>query len=65
MVKLIEEAASQIQSLKADAKLNNKIIATQEELIQLQYQAIEVRNQFIAMLESQLKIQDNALNREI
>jgi len=65
MVKLIEDATSQIQSLKADAELNNKIIATQEELIQLQYQAIEVRNQFIALLESQLKIQDNALNREI
>ena len=63
MVKLIADATSQIQSLKADAELNNKIIATQEELIQLQYKAIEVRNQFIAVLESQLKIQDTYLNK--
>ena len=63
MVKLIEDAASQLKSLKADAELNNKIIATQEELIQLQYKAIEVRNQFIAVLESQLKVQDTYLSK--
>jgi hypothetical protein len=63
MVKLIEDTASQIQSLKDDDELNNKIIAAQEELIQLQYQAIEVRNKFIAMLESQLKIQDIYLSK--
>ena len=48
IVKLIADATSQLKSLKADAELNNKIIAAQEELIQLQYQAIEVRNKFIA-----------------
>ena len=63
MIKLIADATSQIQSLKDDVELNNKIIATQEELIQLQYKAIEVRNQFIAVLESQLKIQDTYLSK--
>ena len=65
MEKLRADATIQLQNLKDEAEVNNKIIAAQEELIQLQYQAIEVRNKFIAMLESQLTIQDNAINREI
>jgi hypothetical protein len=44
-------------------KLNEQIIVAQEELIQLQYQAIEARNKYIAILESQLKIQDIYLNK--
>jgi hypothetical protein len=63
MIKLITDATSQIQSLKDDAELNNKIIVAQEELIQLQYQAIEARNKYIAILESQLKVQDIYLNK--
>ena len=63
IVKLIADATSQIQSLKANAELHNKIIATQEELIQLQYKAIEARNKYIAVLESQLKIQDTYLSK--
>jgi hypothetical protein len=63
MIKLITDTTSQIQSLKDDAELNNKIIVAQEELIQLQKQAIEVRNQFIAFLESQLKIQDKDISK--
>ena len=44
-------------------KLNEQIIVAQEELIQLQYQAIEARNKYIAILESQLKVQDTYLNK--
>ena len=63
MEKLRADATSQIQSLKDDAELNNKIIVAQEEMIQIQKQAIEIRDKFIAMLESQLKIQDIYLSK--
>jgi hypothetical protein len=65
MVKLIEDTASQLQSLKADAEVNNKIIVAQEELIQMLKYDVEARDKYIALLESQLRIQDIAINRNI
>ena len=65
MVKHIEDTASQLQNLKDEAEVNNKIIVAQEEMIQLLQLAVQERDKFIAFLESQLKIQDNAINKEI
>lgn len=65
MVKLIADATSQIQSLKDDAELNRKIIVKQEEFLQRLEHAVEIRDKYIVLLESQLRIQDIAINRNI
>jgi hypothetical protein len=41
--------------------MQERIIATQEELIQLLQHSLEGRNKFITVLENQLNIQDNAI----
>ena len=65
---LLEQAKEmekeQTQSLKDDAELNHKIIVKQEEFLQRLEHAVGVRDKYIVLLESQLKIQDSYITKK-
>jgi phage tail tube protein FII len=56
----INEANIQLRAAMDKLDMQERIIATQEELIQLLQHSLEGRNKFITVLENQLSIQDNA-----
>jgi hypothetical protein len=57
----ISEANIQLRVAMDKLDMQERIIATQEELIQLLQHSLEGRNKFITILENQLNIQDNAI----
>ena len=59
-----EMEREQIQSLKDDAELNHKTIVKQEEFLQRLEHAVGIRDKYIVLLESQLKIQDNYITKK-
>ena len=65
---LLEQAKEmekeQTQSLKDDAELNRKIIVKQEEFLQRLEHAVDIRDKYIVLLESQLKIQDSYITKK-
>lgn len=61
LTEVMNEANIQLRIAKDKLDMQERIIATQEELIQLLQHSLEGRNKFIAVLESQLSIQDNAI----
>lgn len=61
ITEVMNEANIQLRVAMDKLDMQERIIATQEELIQLLQHSLEGRNKFIAVLESQLSIQDNAI----
>ena len=61
MITTINEANIQLRVAMDRLDMQERIIATQEELIQLLQHSLEGRNKFITILENQLSIQDNAI----
>jgi len=57
----INEANIQLRVAMNKLDMQERIIATQEELIQLLQRSLEGRDKFITVLENQLSIQDNAI----
>jgi len=57
----INEANIQLRVAMDKLDMQERIIATQEELIQLLQRSLEGRDKFITVLENQLSIQDNAI----
>ena len=61
ITEVMNEANTQLRVAMDKLDMQERIIATQEELIQLLQHSLEGRNKFITVLENQLSIQDNAI----
>jgi hypothetical protein len=63
--KVINEASAQLRIAKDKLDTQERIIKTQEEMIEMLKATIANRDKFIAILEGQLVIQDNAINKSM
>lgn len=63
ITEVMNEANTQLRVAMDKLDTQERIIAMQEEMIQLLQHSLEGRNKFIAVLEGQLSIQDNAINK--
>jgi len=60
---VINEASIQLRIAMDKLDTQERIIAAQEEMIQLLQHSLKGRELFITVLENQLNIQDNVLNK--
>ena len=61
ITEVMNEANTQLRVAMDKLDMQERIIAMQEEMIQLLQHSLEGRNKFITVLENQLSIQDNAI----
>ena len=59
---IINEANTQLRVAKDKLDTQERIIKAQDEMIELLKSNMQSRDKLITILESQLRIQDNALN---
>jgi len=60
---VINEASIQLRIAMDKLDTQERIIAAQEEMIQLLQHSLKGRELFITVLENQLNIQDNVINK--
>ena len=65
IVQVVDEANTQLRIAKDKIDTLERIVKTQEELIELLKTTVQNRDKFITVLENQLKIVDNVINKEI
>jgi hypothetical protein len=63
--KVINEASAQLRIAKDKLDAQERLLKTQEEMIEILKATIANRDKFIAILEGQLVIQDNAINKSM
>ena len=61
----INEANTQLRIAMDKLDTQKRIMQTQEEIIELLKATIQNRDKYIAILESQLRVQDNVISKEI
>ncbi len=65
MAEIINAGSEALRVAKDKLGVQERIIETQEQMIEILKATIQSHDKYIAILESQLKVQDNVINKEI